>query len=225
MITKPVKRLCCLLMVTVLLKVHLEAQDSMRIVAMPVFIHGNFFYDFPRSTGFAGGVDLPLQSKLKTITHQNGRQTVKHRDLIVAGDLGFYHYAFNNSGLYFISSIGKRFYKLRPYYFEMRANIGLLRTFYDGRVYTVDDNGNVKEKKNFGRYYAVTGLSFVFGHDFERSKKPRPIAIDIKPSLWLQYPYNSYALPHLSVELGLKYHFQRFYIHSKLQQSTRHSHK
>lgn len=194
---------------------NLSAQDSLKVVKKTLFVHSSFFYDFPQSFGIAAGVDFPVSSKLKTTFSKNGKEKLSFRDLIIAGDIGFYRYRFNHSGLYFLSSIGKRYYDAGPYYFEMLLSIGVLRTFYDGRVYMVDDNGNIKEKKNFGRYYATSGLSFAFGHNFERSKKPRPFAIQAKPFIWIQYPYNSYLLPHLSAEFSLKYHFRNFNIRVK----------
>lgn len=195
-----------------------NAQDSMDRVSMPLYLQGSFFYDFPQSFGAAAGVDFPIRSKVIFTKNKAGEEKAKYRNLIIASDIGFYRYPFNNSGIYLFQSIGKRYHKEKPYYFEWLASIGLLRTFYDGIVYSVDNNGNVKILKDFGRYYATTGFAAVFGHNFERSSNPKPFAIDIKPSLWIQYPYNSFILPHFSVWLTFKYHFNRFHISVKQKQ-------
>ena len=201
-----------------LFKIDSNAQDSLNKVNMPVYLHGSFFYDFPQSFGAAAGVDFPIRSKVIFTKNKTGEEKAKYRDLIIASDIGFYRYPFNNSGIYLFQSIGKRYQKEKPYYFEWLASIGLLRTFYDGIVYSVDNNGNVKILKDFGRYYATTGFAAVLGHNFERSSYPKPFAIDIKPSLWIQYPYNSFILPHFSVWLTFKYHFNRFHISVKQKQ-------
>lgn len=201
-----------------LFKIDSNAQDSLNKVNMAVYLHCSFFYDFPQSFGAAAGVDFPLRSKVIFTKNKTGEEKAKYRDLIIASDIGFYRYPFNNSGIYLFQSIGKRYHKEKPYYFEWLASIGLLRTFYDGIVYSVDNNGNVKILKDFGRYYATTGFTAVFGHNFERSIHPQPFAIDIKPSLWTQYPYNSFILPHFSVWLTFKYHFDRFRISVKQKQ-------
>ena len=203
----------------------LEGQDSLHTVKKPVFIHATFYYDFPQAFGFASGLDFPISSKLKITYEKNGTEKISHRDLIISGDVGFYRYRFNHSGLYFTPAIGKRYYDIRPHYFEMLLSLGVLRTFYDGRVYTVGDDGYVKEKKNFGRYYFTSGFSVAFGHDFERSHNPKPFAVQVRPSFWIQYPYNSYLLPHLSVELSFKYHFNRFNVSVKQKQLLSHSNK
>ncbi len=205
----------CLSTITCLLKVDLHAQDSLYKVPMPVHTGSSFFYDFPQSFGFSGGIDFPVKSKLITSVNDSGATKIKYCDRIFSANTGFYRYTFNHSGLYFFSSIGKRYSKDRPFYLEWLISVGILRTFYDGRVYTVDDNGTVKELKYYGRYYALTGLSAVFGYNFERNKKPKPFAIGIKPSLWFQYPYNNFMLPHLSAELIFKYHFNKLNIFVK----------
>ena len=194
------------------------AQDSLKRVIMPVYLHGSFFYDFPQNFGATAGVDFPIRSKVIFTKNKDGEENVKYRDLIIASDVGFYRYAFNNTGIYLFQSIGKRYHKEKPYYFEWLASVGVLRTFYDGIVYSVDNNGDVKILKDFGRYYATTGFAAVFGHNFERSNHPKPFAIDLKPSLWIQYPYNSFILPHFSVWLTFKYHFNRFNISIKQKQ-------
>ncbi|HET7115250.1 MAG TPA: hypothetical protein VFI29_02085 [Hanamia sp.] len=205
----------CLFALIWLIKIDGKAQDSLKKVNMPLYLHGSFFYDFPQSFGAATGFDLPLRSKIIFTKNKAGEEKAKYRDLIIASDIGFYRYPFNNSGIYFFQSIGKRYHNEKPYYFEWLARVGVLRTFYDGIVYSVDENNNVKILKDFGRYYAITGFAVIFGHNFERSTNSKPFAIDIKPSLWIQYPYNSFILPHFSVWLTFKYHFNRFHISVK----------
>ncbi|MBI2730877.1 MAG: hypothetical protein HYX40_09030 [Sphingobacteriales bacterium] len=204
------KRFFSIIPLLVLSISNLKGQDSLRVVQKPVFVHTDFFYDFPQSFGASAGVDFVIGTKLKITKTKNASEKVSHRDLIVSADIGFYRYPFNHSGLYFSPAIGKRYYDVKPYYFELLLNAGMLRTFYDGSVYTVDNTGNVKELKKYGRYYFTTGFAGVFGHDFERSKKPKPFALQVKPFFWIQYPYNSYLLPHLSLEVGFKYHLKKF---------------
>jgi hypothetical protein len=189
---------------------HLQAQDSIVKIPLPLDVNGSLYYDFPQSFGALAGIVVPFRSKLvTTIAKKSGKKEEKNREVIVAGDLGFYRYPYNNSGLYFDGGIGKRYYREHPYFFEWLIKVGLLRTFYDGLVYSVDGNGNVSVLKNFGRYYALTGITTVFGYDFQRSKKPQPFALAFKPSVWVQYPYNSFILPHVSCALTFEYRFNR----------------
>lgn len=186
------------------------AQESIPVLKKPVFLHTSFYYDMPNSFGASAGIDLTLKSKTKFKRNNSGNETASNRDLILNTDIGFYHYRFNNTGIFIIPSIGKRYYKSGPHYFELLMGAGMVRTFYDGIVYTVDDNGKVNEKSYFGRYYATANISTTFGWDFEKSKKPKPFALQVKPVLWFQFPYNSFLLPHLAIEAGFKYHFKNF---------------
>jgi hypothetical protein len=190
-----------------------KAQDSSQKIQKQLFIHASGFYDFPQSFGASAGVDFVIHSKQKNITRRSGKTIQRTKDRIINADIGFYRYGFNHTGLMFSPTIGTRYTKQSGYYFETQAGLGLLRTFYDGRVYEVDGNGNVKEKKAFGRLYATTQLAMVFGWDFSKNHSKHPIAIQLKPILWVQYPYNSFVLPHGSIELGIKYHFSRFNTH------------
>ena len=83
-------------------------------------------------------------------------------------------------------------------------------TDYDGIVYKVSSGGAVSTLKNFGRLYAVSGMSGAFGFDLEKSSKPLPFTVSIQPSLWVQYPYNNFVLTHFSTCLSVGYHFPSF---------------
>ncbi len=206
------RQLTCFFTCVFLFTLHTAAQDSLyRRQPMPIFISGSLFYDFPQSFGASAGAEFPLNSRHISII-KKGKQKEKYRDIITTSNIGFYRYAFNNRGLFLLQSVGYRYHKTKPYYFEWLLTFGALRTFYDGNVYSVDNYGTIRTLQNFGRLYAITGFTTVFGHDFERSAKPKPIAISIQPSLWVQYPYNSFLLPHFSIQLSFSYHFNQFNI-------------
>ena len=198
----------CFLILNLLYYNSLQAQDSAVKVPRPVEVCGSLYYDFPQSFGALAGIVFPWKSKIVTATaKKSGQKEERNRDIIVASDIGFYRYPYNNSGLFFDAGIGKRYYKAHPYFFEWLIKVGVLRTFYDGLVYRVDGNGNVSVLKSFGRYYALTGFASVIGYDFHRGKKPQPFALAFTPSAWVQYPYNSFILPHVSCELIFLYRF------------------
>ena len=197
----------CFLILVLFFCADLKSQDITSKVSLPLDGYGSFYYDFPQSFGALAGIVVPISNKLVTTNAKSGKKEEKNRDVIVAGDIGFYRYAFNNSGLYVDAGVGKRYHRAHPYYFEWLIKVGVLKTFYDGLVYSVNGNGNVSVLKNFGRYYALTGVTAVFGYDFQRSKKPKSFALAFKPSVWVQYPYNSFILPHASCEVTFEYRF------------------
>lgn len=180
-----------------------EAQDPFHSLSMPVFTSASFLYDFPRSFGAQLGIGFPLSSRH---IFNNKTGTPKSRELLTVTNIGFYRYAFNNTGLILQQSLGFRYYHKKPYFFECLLDFGALRTFYDGSVYSVNNEGIVNTLPNFGRWYAITGITTGFGWDWQRSAKPKSFAVSVSPSLWMQYPYNSFILPHLSLQLSLQYH-------------------
>lgn len=185
------------------------AQEASSSISMPVNASASLLYDFPQSFGAQVGVEFPLNSRLIFINRKHN-QKKKFREMLVRSDIGFYRYVLNNTGLFFQQSIGFRYHQARPYYFEWMLTVGALRTFYDGRVYSVNNEGVVRALPGFGRWYAITGITTGFGFDWERNVKPKPFAVAIKPSLWMQYPYNSFVLPHLSLQLSMQYHIPSF---------------
>ena len=190
----------------------LSAQDSSYRVKMPWYVQASFFYDFPQSFGATASAEIPLKSKQIIKVFPPQQKEVKYRNLITTSTIGFYRYPFNHTGLFVSQAIGYRYYKNKPYYFEWLASIGLLRTIYDGTVYSVNNYNAVSILPNFGRYYATTGFTAVFGHDWARSSQPKPFAVDVRPSLWFQYPYNSFVLPHLSAQITFSYHLAHSYL-------------
>ena len=214
------RQFICFIICVFLLVLRTAAQDSSHKATMPVYASGSFFYDFPQSFGATGSIELPISSRHITIGRKKG-QKEKDRDLVSTSDVGFYRYPFNHTGLFLLQSVGYRYHKTKPYYFEWLATVGVLRTFYDGTVYAVSNSGQVTKLSHFGRLYAVTGFTTVFGHDFERSAKPQPLSVSLQPSLWVQYPYNSFILPHLSLQLSVSYHFRHLNVSVRQKQTNR----
>ena len=182
---------------------------------MPVFTSASFWYDFPQSTGATVNIEIPFSSRI-IFRNKKNKEKEKFREGVTVSNIGFYRYPFNHSGLLAQQSVGFRYHKTKPYYFQWQVVVGALRTFYDGTVYSVSNNGSVNTLQHFGRWYAITGFAAAFGHDWQRSIKPKPFAVSLQSTLWMQYPYNSFLLPHLSIQVAFDYHFKN--IHTSIKQ-------
>jgi len=91
---------------------------------------------------------------------------------------------------------------------------GVLRTFYDGKVYQEQTDGSIKEAPLFGRTYATTGFSY--GQNWRISNHSRNAwFIQLRPSVWIQYPYNSFLKAHLSLQGGVSYRLGEMIVHSR----------
>lgn len=213
-----------LLLVFIAVSPRLNAQDSILRVQRPVYVTGSFFYDFPESFGATAGIDLPLKNRLRIRVTQAGIEKRRYRDIFLSGELGFYRYRFNNTGVFMIGAIGKRIYKDdHPFYFEAFLNAVLLRTYYDGIVYEVDENNNINTKYNFGRYYAGAGIGLSTGWDMEKTKWKKPFTFQLRPSLWFQFPYNSFTLPHFSAQATFKYRLPNLNRYIKQYRTVKHA--
>ena len=180
------------------------AQDSSERITKPNFAEASFLYDFPQSYGLTAGINLPLRVVNTNIHSSNGKTLAKSKDIIYGVNAGFYRYQFNYTGVFITPFIGFRHY-VHPFLFhETTFGIGVLRTFYDGIDYKVDAAGNVSEEDLYGRYYATTSFSWSINFLLRRPNRSI-LAVQIKPVFWLQYPYNSFIKPHLSLVAGIKY--------------------
>lgn len=180
------------------------AQDSIHRFTKPIFTEVMLLYDFPESYGMTAGTSLPLQSLIKNTTSKKGKTFTKQRDIIVGANAGFYRYPYNYTGILLTPFIGFRHYVNPSFFHETTLGIGVLRTFYDGMIYKVDAGGNVNEENLFGRFYATTGFSWAANFLLQRPNRSI-MTIQLKPTLWFQYPYDSFIKPHISLEAGIKY--------------------
>lgn len=183
-----------------------SGQDTAGFIAKPVYVHASFLYDFPKSYGASAGLDLVFSSKVKVVSRKDGSTRTIYSDWVLNGDIGFYRYVMNHTGVLLIGSVGKRFHPGKSFYVEALFQSVALRTFYDGKVYEVDNNNHVTEKNNFGRFYGGAGFATTLGWNIRKSySSSPPILVQCQPSLWFQLPYNSFVLPHFSVQATIKY--------------------
>ena len=179
-----------------------KAQDTS--LTHPAFVQFSVLYDFPQSYGFTVGIDRPFVSVLK----MNNGATKKQKDFFVSLNAGCFRYPFNYTGILVLPSAGIRYFKKKHYYSELAISMGILRTFYDGTVYHVDNNGTVSQLPLFGRNYALTGISYAA--DWQIKKRNSGFwTVQLKPVLWMQYPYDSFIKLHFSVEAGIKYAYKK----------------
>jgi len=181
-----------------------SAQDSSERETKLIFTEVSLLYDFPESYGVVAGINLPMRSLIKNKIYKEGKVVPKQRDVIYGVNAGFYRYPYNYTGVFLTPFIAFRHYVHPSLFHETSLGIGLLRTFYDGTVYKVDDAGDVNEESLFGRFYATTSFSWSINFLLRRPNRSI-MAVQVKPLFWLQYPYNSFVKPHVSLAAGIKY--------------------
>ena len=172
------------------------AQDSLSI-RRPIFLYGLAAYDIPKGFGFTVGASIPFHSvtNLKTGSEKNE---------FISSELGEYRYPFAYTSILFNAGFGIEYIRSSKHFTGLSFSQGLLRTIYDGQVYELDQNGNIKEHKLFRRTYLTTQCSYSVNYRVYK-RNPNLWFIQLRPSAWLQYPYNSFLKLHFSLQAGISY--------------------
>ena len=139
------------------------------------------FYDFPQSFGLQLALDRPFQVRSGTVIRCDGRIRHKRSVWRAGGEMGAYRYAFNHSGVWLTGTMARQTGWDGRFALEMRLGQGVLRTFYDGKVYIADQRGKVVERPLGGRWYALTQLAIQPGRRLRAAGNTR---LFIEPALW-----------------------------------------
>ena len=196
-----------LLSASLLLFVMSSAQDSLQI-NRSAFLYGLIAYDFPRSYGFMIGGSIPFHSIIKEKKDKDSKPRNSEKDEFFSAESGGYRYPFAYTSILVNAGIGIRYIKSAKHFTELSFNQGIVRTIYDGKVYELDQDGNIKESKLLGRNYLTTGFSYSLNWDLN-NRKSNSWFFQLKPATWIQYPYNSFLKPHFSLQAGVSHRLKK----------------
>jgi len=196
-----------LLSILLLLTVMVSAQDSLHI-NRSAFLSGLISYDFPGSYGFTIGTSVPFHCIVNEKANKDLKRRSSERDEFISAELSGSHDPFAYTSIMLNAGIGIRYIKSTKHFTELSFNQGILRTIYDGKVYEVDQDGNIKEHLLFGRTYLTTGIAYSVNWSLN-NKTSNLWFIQLKPSTWVQYPYNSFLKPHISLQTGVSYRLKK----------------
>src|SRR5436190_1485555 len=192
---------------------HLLACTQDSTSKKPLFLYAVATYDFPKSYVVSFGTSIPFHS-ITTRKHPENLRISATKDEFICAELGADRRPFAYTSIYVNAGIGIRFSRSEIHFTELSFEQGIVRTFYDGQVYEQQSDGSIKELTLFGRTYASSGFSYSQNWSISNRHK-KAWFIQIKPSVWIQYPYNSFLKPHLSLQAGLSYHLRNVAIHSR----------
>lgn len=146
----------------------------------------------------------------ETLTHPGieiGYEINFYKALIFTASIGTYIHQRNHVGLFLSSGLNWRHTFSIGYSMEFGLGLGYLHTWaHGGNIYTVDDNGNVSLKQNFGRphFMPIVRLGLL-GWDF-RKKTNIPLRLNADIIGFGQYPFNSFMMPHVAIRIGGTYY-------------------
>jgi hypothetical protein len=170
----------------------------------PLRLNISYFGEFVTHPGIKLGAEYPLALRVKEKIGSKGKQKRREHLLFTGGNLGFYRHKRNHFGAFLNAELGYRKTRTKGFKTEGAIGIGYFRTFLDGRTYEVKDNGEVETIKLAGRNKLMYSFSFGIGKDLYQ-KYQVPISWIVKPTLFVETPYNNGFLPHFALELGVSY--------------------
>jgi hypothetical protein len=185
---------------------HMVAHTQDSTSKRPVLVYAVAIYDFAKSYGASARVSIPFRSIISQGHHENMRAETR-KDQFVSVEAGIDRRPFAYTSAYFNVGVGIRFATNEKHFTELSFEQGVLRTFYDGVVYEQQSDGSIKELTLFGRTYGTTSLSYSQIWSISH-RSSNAWFILVKPCIWIQYPYNGFLKPHLSLQGGVSYHLR-----------------
>ncbi|HEY0057098.1 MAG TPA: hypothetical protein VGB63_17240 [Pedobacter sp.] len=120
--------------------------------------------------------------------------------ILMTFNLGGYVHRRNHTGLISEVGLGQRLNFRSGLLLEQHIGIGYLHTLLNGGpVYEVKENGVINESGDRSRSHLMPSLSLGFGWNVARTDK-FALLLFVRPKVFWQYPFNSYALPHVALQ-------------------------
>ncbi|MEZ4850196.1 MAG: hypothetical protein R3B93_16590 [Bacteroidia bacterium] len=154
----------------------------------------NYFGELGLHPGIEIGTDYTLSSRKWVTVHWDT-------------GLGGYRHRWNNNSMFMRTSIGARL-PIWSFFADVNAGIGYMHSFLAGDVYGPDSNGEIEKIRDWGTSHFMPSVSLLLGWDNGR-RKNLPFTFHIGPEVYLQSHFNHSFLPHVAVNMGLTYNFQK----------------
>jgi hypothetical protein len=134
--------------------------------------------------------------------HENGDSVT--RQLVLLPNIGTYFHFENHYGLFVNAETGFRVVYPKGLFWQVEAGAGFLRTFLAGKVYEVNDQGEVSRIVLAGSNQFMPSAGITLGKNLAEREK-LVSAFFGRIGGFLQYPYNTMWLPSITLELGITF--------------------
>ena len=91
---------------------------------------------------------------------------------------------------------------------ESLVGIGVMFSYYNEEVYKLGESGEFEETSRMAKPDLMPSIMFGLGYDFSSEKELRRM-LWVRPKMFWQYPYNSLAFPHISLQIGYTHTFKK----------------
>lgn len=148
-------------------------------------------------TGVYPGVVLELEYE----TYRS-----EHLSTISRATAGYYAHPRSHSALFMDIQQGLRRTFNSGIIIESSIGLGVMLSYYNEEVYKLTESGEFEETSRVARPDLMPSITLGLGYDFSNDKEYRRMAW-VRPKMFWQYPYNTLALPHLSLQIGYTHTF------------------
>lgn len=126
-------------------------------------------------------------------------------------DFGFaassYFHSKNHIGLRLTPNISVIRTNTKGFEYGIKADAGFMKRFYQGKVFGVDENGNVEQKYLAGNNAFTYGVYFVFAKKLQTTKL-KNIRIFMELGGFQEAQFNGISLFHPSINVGISKYFK-----------------
>ena len=148
-------------------------------------------------TGVYPGLVLELEKE----TYQSDQLSTPFRI-----NLGYYSHPRNHAAFFTDIHYGLRRTLNNGIMFESSVGIGVMLSYYNEEIYTLSETGQFKESSRLANPDFMPSITLGMGYDFSDDREKRRM-VWARPKMFWQYPFNTLALPHLSLQIGYSHTF------------------
>jgi hypothetical protein len=164
-------------------------------LAMAQDVSVSYFGDQLVHPGLKVGVEYPLLSR-------TSRLRSMERSLYVAPNLGVTWHPEHHTAAFVNGELGYRRTRESGWKRELILGLGAMRSNNASPTYTPDGDRVLLD----GHTYVMPSVAVGFGRDLT-DKRDLPLAWHVRPTLYMQAPYNTSIVPSLALETGITWSF------------------
>jgi hypothetical protein len=121
-------------------------------------------------------------------------------------NIGYYSHPRNHAAIFMDIHQGLRRTLGKGIILESSVGLGVMFSYYNEEVYKLAASGEFEETSRIAKPDLMPSITLGLGYDFSSDREHRRMAW-VRPKIFWQYPYNTLALPHLSLQIGYTHTF------------------
>lgn len=181
-------------------------QSTKKPVSLRISYLGTIVYP-----GMTAGMEYPLLEKRYLLQRDSLTSLIKSKQQSLTFGLGGYRHKTFHTNLFLTAGYLWRRTNRHGWFADVEPQLGISRTFVDGTVYTVNQHGEVNQKRMAGDWFLVARFSFSIGKAISLKHDQVSAKVYFRPSLIVLAPYNNFLYGRPSLELGVIYGFKNFW--------------